>query len=462
MSAPFDPNKTQLGSPDPNRTVAMPAGAQDQNRTQAVDISAVGGGQLTFDLHRTREATMANGPAREQYLLNVHAPAHTSLPGVSESGPRTPVNLCLLVDRSASMEGNPMLYAKKAVSYIVDLLTPTDVLSIVTFDTTADVLMPPQQVVDRERIKHGVDQLQVGYTTNLQHGLAMAMEQVLAFKDPGRATRIVVLTDGEPTEGLTDYASLTELAGNIKGRGITSTYLGFGADYSEELLAGMAKRAGGNYYYIPQPEMIQDVFHKELSKLISTNSMNLQMKLKMARWVDLKYATGLSGPARDREVELSFPDLERGSNLELVFDFEFPNHPIGHYRVAAGTLFYDDANTQRRVSVDVDFEMEFTADSQRYSTPQNETVLGAYRVASSSKVVEKTIFGLRTQAIGAQQAMDELHKTQVLLAQHGRTEEAAEVTQAMNALRSGDVGGAEKTLMGTMLHLDQGKTGGDN
>lgn len=459
MSTPFDPNKTQLGSPDPNRTVAIPAGG-DANRTQAVDVVPSGGGQLTFQLNRTREATMANGPAREQYLLSVQAPDQNILPGVGETGARTPVNLCLVVDRSASMEGNPMMYAKRAVSFIVDLLTPTDVLSIVTFDTTADVLMPPQQVLDRDQIKQGVDRLQVGYTTNLQHGLAMAMEQVLTFKDPGRATRIVVLTDGEPTEGLTDYASLTELAENIKGKGITSTYLGFGSDYSEELLAGMAKRAGGNYYYIPQPEMIQDVFHKELSKLISTKSMNLEMSLKTARWVDLKYATGLTAPTRDREIKLSLPDLEWGSSLELVFDFEFPNHPIGHYRIATGTLSYDDATTRRRNSVEVDFEMEFTADSARYSKPQDESVLGAYRVASASKVVEKTIFGLRTQAIGAQQAMDELHKTQMLLSEHGRTEEAAEVTQAMDALRTGDVSGAEKTLMGTMLHIDQGKTGG--
>ncbi len=34
---------------------------------------------------------------------------------------------------------------------------------------------------------------------------------------------------------------------------------------------------------------------------------------------------------------------------------------------------------------------------------------------------------------------------------------AQEATMAMSALKSGDVGGAEKTLMGTMLHLGQGK-----
>jgi Ca-activated chloride channel family protein len=55
------------------------------------------------------------------------------------------------------------------------------------------------------------------------------------------------------------------------------------------------------------------------------------------------------------------------------------------------------------------------------------------------------------------QAMAELQKTQALLLADGRTADAQEVTLAMQALKSGDVGGAEKTLMGTMVHLDQGK-----
>lgn len=54
-------------------------------------------------------------------------------------------------------------------------------------------------------------------------------------------------------------------------------------------------------------------------------------------------------------------------------------------------------------------------------------------------------------------AMQELQKTQMMLVQDGRVQEAQEVTLAMRALQSGDTGGAEKTLMGTVVNLDQGK-----
>ena len=53
--------------------------------------------------------------------------------------------------------------------------------------------------------------------------------------------------------------------------------------------------------------------------------------------------------------------------------------------------------------------------------------------------------------------MAELQKTQALLLKDGRTAEAQEVTLAMRALQSGDLGGAEKTLMGAVVNLDQGK-----
>ena len=45
----------------------------------------------------------------------------------------------------------------------------------------------------------------------------------------------------------------------------------------------------------------------------------------------------------------------------------------------------------------------------------------------------------------------------MLLTKEGKIAEAQEVTMALRAIQSGDVGGAEKTLMGTMVQLDQGK-----
>ncbi len=445
----IDPNRTVLGnapSNDPMRTQAM--GAFDPQKTSA--MSAMPGGKaLVAEVIPGREATMANGPAREQFLVDFIAGGS---PGAG-LGARTPLNLCLVIDRSGSMEGPPLDYVKQACAYVVDLLSPNDILSIVTFEETVDVLMPPQRVTDKNAIKEGIQRLMPGNTTNLYDGMLLGMQQVLTVADPGRATRLVVLSDGDPTAGIKDFSALVAHAGDIKSRGITCTFLGFGPDYNEELLASMAKRAGGNYYYIPQPNLIPEVFRTELEKLMTVSARNLRLDIKLSRWVSMR------GPqaATTGEVHIDLADLERGSTLQQVIDLEFQNHPLGWYRVAAGRLTYDDTTTGKTETIDLDFVMEFTADSARYTVAQNPRVAQASQIAMASRVVEKTIMGLKTGQLTAMGAIADLQKTQALLLSEGRTGEAQEVTMALRALQSGDTGGAEKTLMGTMVNLDQGK-----
>jgi len=458
----FDPNRTQLtGAPtaaDPNRTQALgrtqAMGGFDPLKTSAMTAMPMGKG-LAVELVPGREATMANGPAREQFLVEmIGAGGGPALPGAGfAAGGRTPLNLCLVIDRSGSMEGAPLEYVKQACAHVVDMLGPNDILSIVTFEETVDVLMPPQRVTNKQPIKDGIQRLMPGNTTNLYDGLALGMQQVVGVNDPGRATRLVVLTDGDPTAGIKDFSALVAHAGDIKSRGITCTFLGFGPDYNEELLASMAKRAGGNYYYIPQPQMIPEVFRLELDKMMTGVARNLKLTVKTARWVTLR--SPLAGP--NGELELPMADLERGASIQQAFDFEFTNHPLGWYRVAQGKLSYDDLVTGQTETVDLDFVIEFTADASRYSVPVNPRVQSAAQVALASRVVEKTVMGLKTGMITAMGAMQELQKTQMLLINEGRTAEAQEVTMALRALQSGDAGQAEKTLMGTMVHLDQGK-----
>lgn len=455
-----DPNKTVLGGPgaDPNRTVLgapMPGG--DPNRTTAWAPPSTG---LSFVLTPSRAAAMANGPAREQFLLEITAPQEPGLPGLSMgSGNRAPLNLCLVIDRSGSMEGQPIEYAKQACAQLVDLLSPTDVLSIVVFDEVVEVLMPPQRVTDKNLVKAGINQITPGYTTNLYDGMTLGSQQLALAIESGRVTRMVVLSDGDPTAGIKDFSSLVSHAGDIKAKGITVTYLGFGPEYNEELLAAMAKKAGGNYYYIPQPQLIPEIFRTELDKMVSTTGVNLKLDLKLARWVSLKGCTGYTGSLSEREISLNLADIEKGSTIQIVLDLEYENHPLGHYRVAAGKLAFESVSSGSQV-VDVDFVQEFTADASRYGAPQDPRVAAAAQVSAASRVVEKTILGLKTQAITTAAAMADLQKTQALFLNQGRTQDAREVTLAMQAIQAGDVGGAEKTLMGTMVNLDQGKSKG--
>jgi Ca-activated chloride channel family protein len=312
-------------------------------------------------------------------------------------------------------------------------------------------------VTDKQAIKNGVAQIQPGYTTNISDAMTLAAQQLKLQDDMSRATRMVFLTDGEPTAGIKEFQPLVTHAGDIKARGITCTFLGFGPEYNEELLAAMAKKTGGNYYYISQPQLIPEVFRTELEKLITVAAMNVRLSLRLSRWVSLRGGTGIGLVSDDASVSMELADLERGAVLQQVLDFDFDNHPLGHYVVATGKLTYEDASSGTTKVVPLDLVIEFTADAARYSVAPDPRVASAHQVSAASRVVEKTIMGLKTMQISPAQAMAELQKTQMLLLADGRTADAQEVTMAMNALKSGDVGGAEKTLMGTMLHLDQGK-----
>lgn len=437
---------------DPMRTTAMPAYNPDPNRTTAFSQAEPSGPAVAIDVVPGRTATIANGPAREAFLVEIRGGGAAT----GMYGGRTAMDLCVLVDRSGSMEGPPLDAVKVAVARLVDTLSPQDSLSIVTFAETVEVLMPAQRVTQKEPIKQGIARLTAGNTTHLSGGLELARAQLAGPREGRRATRLIVLTDGEPTAGVTEFATLVDIAGTFREAGITMTFLGFGPDYNEELLAGMARRAGGTYAYVRSPEVVDEVFRAELSKITSSVARAMSLEVKLARWVTLR------GPkvAMEGAITLDLADLERGAVLQQVLDFEFSNHPLGRYRVAEAILRYEDLTTGTTESRTLDLIMEFTADAARYGVPVDPRVAGAHEVAAASRAVEKTVMGLKTGALSTAAAVQDLQKTQALLLSQGRTDEARDVTMALRSLQSGDQGGAEKTLLGTALQLDQGKHSG--
>lgn len=434
-----DPNKTQMIGSDANRTQMMQPG-QAPTPTKGLDVEIIAG----------RQHALANAPSREGFLIEMKG-------GGGFAGTRTGLNVCLVIDRSGSMEGEPLEYVKRACSYVVDLLSPDDVLSIVTFEETVEVLMPPRKVMNKDLVKQHIQRIQPGNTTNLYDGLSLAAQQIMGSREPGRVERLIVFSDGDPTAGIKDYGALVQHVGEIKARGITCTFLGFGYEYNEELLAGMAKRGGGNYYFIQRPDLIPEVFRTELDKLFTMAARNLKLELKAARWVSIRQIYGQSINYGQREVTIDLADVEKGTAIEVVVDLEFQNHPLGQYRVMSGRLTYDDSASGKQEVVDLDLIIEFTADPSLCSVPQHPRVAQAVEVSMASRAVEKTMMGLKSGQITAAMAVADLQKTQMLLMQDGRTQEAQQVAQAVRDLQGGNVAQVEKTLIGTVTQLDQGK-----
>lgn len=375
-------------------------------------------------------------------------------------GRRMPLNLSLVIDRSGSMEGEPLEYVKRACGHVVDLLDQADILSIVTFEERVDVVMPARRVMNKALIKEHLNRIQPGNTTNIYDGLVAGASQVASVRSDGYLNRVVILTDGEPTAGVKDYGSIVGAAAEQRSRGISVTTLGFGPEYNEELLAGIAKRAGGNYHYISRPELIPEVFRAELEQLMTTVARNIRLRLVLSRWTEVRQVYGQTPQIGHRTAEIVLPDLERGASQRILVELALGRRPAGTYRVARAEVTYDDCSSgaaAQRLQGDLVFN--FVTDASLVAGGVNGTVQREIELARAARSLEQTMLGLKTQQLTAMHAMVDLQRTQVLLAQSGLADQAADVGQAIQDLRSG-AGDAEKTLIGTMMDLDLGKRRG--
>jgi Ca-activated chloride channel family protein len=84
-----------------------------------------------------------------------------------------PLNLCLILDHSGSMNGRPIETVKKAANRLVDRLSPGDRLSVVVFDHRAKVLVPNQVIDNPDFIKQQINKLTASGGTAIDEGLRL-------------------------------------------------------------------------------------------------------------------------------------------------------------------------------------------------------------------------------------------------------------------------------------------------
>src|SRR5262249_40952597 len=148
-------------------------------------------GGLSLEVIPGNRYALATGTSREQILCQVSASGMLA-------GRRLPLHLALAIDRSGSRGGEPLEYVKRACAHVVDLLEPNDILSIITFEDRADIVMPARRVINKALIKEHINRIEPGNTTNLFDGIIAGASQVSSVRSEAYVNRIMLLTDAEP------------------------------------------------------------------------------------------------------------------------------------------------------------------------------------------------------------------------------------------------------------------------
>lgn len=98
---------------------------------------------------------------------------------LSEAGASNIINVCMAIDCSSSMSGEKFETAKKAAIQIVDLLKPTDYVSVVRFADEANVVIPRQKVANKGEIQQRIQSMKLGSTTALYDGIKKSHKELL-------------------------------------------------------------------------------------------------------------------------------------------------------------------------------------------------------------------------------------------------------------------------------------------
>ena len=165
---------------------------------------------------------------------------------------RKDATLVFAIDVSGSMNrGNRLGLVKESLALLVDQLRPRDEVGIVIYGSTGRVLLEPADGGVKESIIDAIDALQPGGSTYAEEGLKLAYRMAADRVQPGRVTRVLLLSDGVANVGETGADSILREIRSYVDQGVTLTTVGFGmGNFNDVLMEQLANDGNGTYHYV--------------------------------------------------------------------------------------------------------------------------------------------------------------------------------------------------------------------
>ena len=248
---------------------------------------------------------------REGYFLLMVAPT-------IETDQIIPRDIVLVLDTSGSMEGDKLDQAKSAAAYVLKHLNPEDRFNVIAFSTGIKHFAYDLQSPSRaNEAVSWLSRLPALGGTNINLALleALSLNGEQADFRSGRPRIVLFLTDGLPTEGITD---IYQIINNVTGSGDNNLRLfafGVGDDVNTELLDTLANENRGQVQYVRPGEKIDE----EVSTLYS--------RIKTPVLTDLELDFG--DVIIDETYPADLPDLYSGSQLILTGRYRLPTTSSG-------------------------------------------------------------------------------------------------------------------------------------
>jgi len=230
-----------------------------------------------------------------------------------------PVDIALVLDLSGSMDGEKIQKLKATIHRLLDVLEAMFPgkyrISITTFNTDVKTVYQ-MGVPDIAAVKAMVDQFRAEGETNLSGGLFRAAEQLSILPDEGRSRSVWLLTDGLPSTGVRDVATLIAIMAPMVKAPVNT--FGFGVDHDSGFLSELANATKGMYTYVPRPDGLTDAIATCLGSTMSTVVQNTSITVT-GRIINVDMPPTDVIPV-EGGVRIYVPDMSAGATFSFLFE----------------------------------------------------------------------------------------------------------------------------------------------
>lgn len=256
-----------------------------------------------------------NEPQILYFILELETPAS------ARQAPSSPLNVCLVLDRSTSMQGEKMDTVKATAIQVLRNLRPQDILSVVAFSDRAEVIIPAAYHQDKARLEAKIQMIQPSGATEIYQGLEMGVKEVMRSLDGKRINHIILLTDGR-TYG--DEQQCLALASKLAEHGIGISGMGIGQEWNDIFLDVLSTRTGGSSAYIAQPQDIKRLLLEKFNALAKTYAEDVILDTRLIEDIELTYAFRLQpdpSPIALGEDTLHLGPILQETATQVIFEY---------------------------------------------------------------------------------------------------------------------------------------------